>query len=84
MPHLDRIQDSPSILIPGSKRSNSSVTYSSLSRVCNVNSVGSTPSNALQGETPVRTAVPAAHSVDTSVRSFDHKFLEIASVIPGI
>ena len=64
VPHLDRIQDS-SVPIPGSKRSNSS-----LSRVRNVKSAGSTSAGAVQVET-LKATDQAPHSVrdDTNARS---------------
>ena len=50
VPHLDRIQDSPGILsVP--KRSNSSLTYSTLSRVQNVNT---SPANSIPVDYPER------------------------------
>ena len=46
VPHLDRIQDSPSGVLSVPKRSNSSVTYSTLSRVHNM----STPVNSIPAD----------------------------------
>ncbi|KAI6655974.1 Nephrocystin-4 [Oopsacas minuta] len=49
VPHLDRIHDSPSAAILSTKQhSNSSLTYSNLSRVHNVKSTSSTPVNTIK------------------------------------